>query len=73
MVSSALLSQVKSLNAAERLELIEAVWETFSPQDILLTEEEKVLLDARLLEEEIHPAAQSSWPEAQARLRRLLP
>ena len=48
MVDAALLSRVKTLSPAERLELIGAVWETLSPADAPVMEEEKALLDARL-------------------------
>ncbi len=73
MVDAALISKVKALSAADRLELIGTVWETLSPEDTPVTEEEKAMLDARLQDLEANPADQSSWPEVQARLQRLLP
>jgi len=73
MVDAALISKVKTLSAAERLELIGAVWETLSPEDTPVTEEEKAMLDARLQELEANPTDQRPWPEVQARLQRLLP
>ncbi len=73
MVDAALISEVKALSAADRLELIGAVWETLSPNYTPITEEEKTLLDARLQDLEANPEKQSPWPEVQARLRRLLP
>ena len=73
MVDAALISKVKTLSAADRLELIGAVWETLSPEDTPATEEEKTMLDARIQDLEANPVAQSPWPEVQARLQRLLP
>ncbi len=73
MVDAALISRVKTLSPADRLELIGAVWETLSPADAPVTEAEKSLLDARLADLENNPEDQSPWSEAQARLRRLLP
>ncbi|MDP1699287.1 MAG: addiction module protein [Xanthomonadaceae bacterium] len=73
MVSTVLISQVKTLSAADRLELIGAVWETLSPIDAPATDEEKTLLDARLADLETNPGDHAPWPEVQARLRRLLP
>ena len=70
MVDAALLSRVKTLSPAERLELIGAVWETLSPADAPVTAEEKVLLDARLADLDNSPEDQSPWSEVQARLRR---
>lgn len=73
MVDAVLISQVKHLSAAERLELIEAVWETLSPDDVPVTEEEKALLDARISDAENNPEDQSSWSEVRERLRDQLP
>jgi len=72
MVGTAILSQVKSLSAAEKLELIGAVWETLSPQDAPVTEEEKRLIDSRLEDMKTVPEDQSSWAETAARLRHQL-
>ena len=72
MVNATILSQVKSLSPADRLELIGAVWETFSPQEAPLTDEEKALIDDRLTEIEDRPGDQSSWQETAARLRHQL-
>lgn len=73
MVDADLISRVKDLSVAERLELIGAVWETLSTEDAPLTAEEKLLLDARLADLEDNPEDQCSWPEVRARLRRRLP
>ncbi|WP_084766337.1 addiction module protein [Nitrococcus mobilis] len=73
MIDAALISQVKCLSAAERLELIEAVWETLSPDDVPVTEKEKLLLDARISDAENNPEDQSPWTEARERLQRQLP
>ncbi|MDO9047035.1 MAG: addiction module protein [Methylobacter sp.] len=73
MINDALISQVKTLSVAERIELIGAVWETLSPDDVPVSEEEKVLLDTRLADMELNPGDQSLWSEVQARLKRQLP
>lgn len=73
MVDAALLSRVKTLSPAERLELIGAVWETLSPADASVTAEQKALLDARLADLDSSPEDQSPWSEVEARLRRQLP
>ena len=73
MVDASLISRVITLSPAERLELISAVWETLSPADAPVTEEEKALLDARLADLDNSPQDQSPWSEVQARLRRQLP
>ena len=73
MVDASLISRVKTLSPAERLELISAVWETLSPTDAPVTEEDKALLDARLADLDNSPEDQSPWSEVQARLARQLP
>ena len=73
MVDAVLISRVKTLSVAERLELIGAVWETLSGSDVPVSEEEKALLDARLGETSVNPGDESPWAEVQTRLRKRLP
>lgn len=73
MIDAALMSQVKTLSVADRIELIGAVGETLSSSELPVSEEEKALLDARLADMEQNPEDQSPWPAVQARLRQRLP
>ena len=72
MINESLLEQIVRLGPTERLELIEAVWDSLSPDDLPITEAEKALLDARLTDMELHPDEQSSWADVRSRLDRLL-
>lgn len=72
MIDESLLAKVASLSPAERIELIGAVWDTLSPDDLPVTDAERALLDARLADMETNPGDQSSWPEVKARVERLL-
>jgi putative addiction module component (TIGR02574 family) len=72
MIDEALLARVTSLSAADRVEFIAAVWDTLLPEDLPVTDAERLLLDARLADMENRPDDQSPWPEAKARLERLL-
>lgn len=63
-----LLAEVLKLSPSDRLELIEALWNTLSEDDLPVTVEDCVLLDERLADLETNPGAQSSWPEVKARL-----
>jgi len=63
-----LLAEVLRLSPSERLQLIEALWDTLSEEDIPVTPEERALLDARLADLEANPGDQSPWPEVKARL-----
>ena len=73
VVDAVLISRVKTLSVAERLELISAVWETLSGTDVPVSEEEKALLDARLADAAKNPEDESPWADVQARLRKQLP
>lgn len=73
MLDTVLLSQVKMLSVADRLELLGQVWESLSPTEVPVTEEEKRLLDERLADLRKNPHHQSPWREVQARLRERLP
>ena len=70
MIDESLLARVTSLNPVDRLELIGAVWDTLTPDDLPVTDAERVLLDARLADMEAHPEDQSPWPKVKARLER---
>ena len=72
MIDEPLLTKVASLSPADRLELIGAVWDTLSPDDLPVTDAERALLDARLADLERNPEDQSPWSEVKARLERLL-
>lgn len=73
MIDAALLSQIKTLSAVDRMELLGAVWETFTPKEAPVTAEEKQLLEARLADLRQKPNDQSPWREVQARMRARLP
>ena len=72
MIDESLISQVVSLSPEDRLQLIGVVWDTLAPEDLPVTDAERALLDARLADMENEPNDQSPWPEAKARLERLL-
>lgn len=72
MIDQSLIAKVVSLSPAERLELIGAVWDSLSPEDIPVTDAEKALLDARLADTERNPEDQSPWPDVKSRLEQLL-
>ena len=63
-----LLAEALKLSPGDRLQLIEALWDTLSEEDIPVTAEERALLDERLEDLEKNPGAQSPWPEVKARL-----
>ena len=73
MIEAAMLSQVKSLSAVDRIELLGVVWETLTPEDAPVTVEERRLLVSRLADFRRNPNDQSPWREVQARMRLNLP
>ena len=64
-----LLKEAMKLSPSDRLQLIEALWETLSEEDIPVTPEERALLDARLADLDANPGDQSPWSEVRARLQ----
>lgn len=72
MIEPSLLSKVKSLSPAERLELIGVVWESLDIVDVPVSDTERAILEARIEDEATNPQDVSSWPEAEARLRQRL-
>jgi putative addiction module component (TIGR02574 family) len=73
MIDESLLARVPSLSPADQLELIGAVWDTLSPDDLQVTDAERALLDARLADMEKNPHDQSPWPEVKLRLEHRTP
>lgn len=63
-----LLAEALKLSPGDRLQLIEALWDTLSEDDIPVTPEERALLDARLADLQANPGDQSPWSEVKARL-----
>ena len=63
-----MLAEALRLSPSDRLQLIEALWNTLSEEDIPVTPEERALLDARLADLEANPGDQSPWSEVKARL-----
>jgi len=64
------LSDVLELPVAERLKLVEAIWDSIAeaPDTLKLTEAQRAELDRRLDDYEKDPEAGSPWPEVKARI-----
>lgn len=60
---------ILELTPAERLALIDMIWDTLDDDDIpLLTEREMAILDERLEEHRRNPDSAVPWEEVRARL-----
>ncbi|MBI2219134.1 MAG: addiction module protein [Candidatus Rokubacteria bacterium] len=68
-----LLAEALKLSPSDRLQLIEALWDTLSEEDLPVTAEERALLDGRLADLEANPGDQSPWSEVKARLEQRRP
>ena len=66
------MAEILSLPVAERVRLVEAVWDSISavPEALPLTQWQKEELERRLAEFETDPDAGSSLEEVFARIRR---
>ena len=73
-MKSEILDQAQALSVLERIELVEAIWDTIpsdaSLEALPLSHEHCTELDRRLADLEANPEAGSSWAEARARLER---
>jgi len=64
------ISDVLELPVAERLKLVEAIWDSIAeaPDELALTDAQRAELDRRLEEYERNPDEGSPWPEVKARI-----
>jgi putative addiction module component (TIGR02574 family) len=69
-MKTTLLSEAKDLPVAERLKLVEAIWDSIadSPEQLGLTAAQVVELDRRLAEYEKSPEVGSSWETVKERI-----
>jgi len=63
-----LLAEALKLSPSDRIELIEALWNTLAEDALPVTQEERLLLDARLADLEANPGDQRPWRDVNARL-----
>jgi putative addiction module component (TIGR02574 family) len=73
-MKSEILDQAQTLSVLERIELVEAIWNTVpsdaSLEALPLSQDHRTELDRRLADLEDNPGAGSSWAEVRARLER---
>lgn len=71
-MNTPLLDQARKLSVAERIQLVEAIWETVheSQAEVPLTAAQVALLEQRLAEHEADPSAGESWEVVLARLEK---
>lgn len=70
-VTTALRKELFKLPAAERLELVEELWDSIADEDkaLDLTPEQREDLDRRLAEADADPTGGSPWEEVRERIR----
>jgi putative addiction module component (TIGR02574 family) len=65
---SDLRSQIDSLSAAEKVELLDAVWESLEAEAQSLTEAQRAELDSRIARHEKSPSDAIPWEKVRASL-----
>ena len=67
---TASLPEITKLSAAERIQLVEDIWDTIAaePEAVALTEAQIQELDQRLDDYHANPQAGSSWQEVRQRI-----
>lgn len=73
MIDSELFERIAQLSPKDRIEFINALWDTLPHDALPVTDAEKALLDSRLAETEKSPEDESDWPDVKARLQKQLP
>ena len=70
-MSVASLAEITRLSTAERIQLVEDIWDTIAmqPEEVALTEAQTQELDRRLEAYQQDPLAGASWQEVQQRVR----
>ena len=65
-----LLSDILKLSVAERIQLVEDVWDSIAaePEELPLTEVERQEMDRRLADVDANPGVGRSWAEVKGRL-----
>lgn len=73
MTAETLLAEAGKLAVEERIELVEAIWDTIAEErDLPLLEEHRQILDQRLEDLAADPEDEAPWEEVRARLERLV-
>ena len=72
MSKADLMRELRRLSFAERVELLEELWNETESEHPELLDWQKALLDQRLKDAEAHPEDWVSWDEAKQRLERQL-
>jgi len=67
-MNSQLLDDALHLEAKDRLELIEKLWDSLAYEDLPVTDAERKFLDTRIADMDADPDAQSPWNDVKARL-----
>ncbi len=61
--------EIGSLSAAEKLELLDVLWESLEAEPLALTDEQRAELDYRAAKYEQNPSDVISWEQVRAGLR----
>jgi len=71
VMTNALREELFRLSAAERLELVEELWDSIADDDpaLVLTDAQREDLERRLAEADADPTGGSPWEEARERIR----
>ncbi|MGH9867004.1 MAG: addiction module protein [Candidatus Polarisedimenticolia bacterium] len=57
------LEEILQLSVEERIQLVEAIWDSVTPESLPLTDAQRQELDRRLAEFRKDPKVGRSWPE----------
>lgn len=74
MEITATLNEIASLDLQERIQLVQAIWDSIAAEQAYpeLTEKQKEELDNRINEQEINPDDTMTWEEIKASIQKSL-
>jgi putative addiction module component (TIGR02574 family) len=69
-----LMRDILNLSIPERILMVEAIWDSLSEneKEIILSNDDKILLDQRLADHQEYPSEGSEWQEVKARIKKQL-
>ena len=67
-MKTVLVEEMEKLPAPERLELIGALWDSLSEEEVPLTKAQVAELDRRLNDMDMNPGDEMTWEEARQRI-----
>ena len=71
-MSKDLLAEILKLSPAERMQIVEEIWDSLSPADLEMNDEDMRELERRVARAEADPTRGTPWEDVKERLKKEL-